>query len=526
MGNPLTSWITTAALAACAAAPRASLADDPQCFGAVGPDLIVGNIPNATNYSNVGSVEAFSFGADICNLGTVDAAFQTNTTRHPILSQGLFRLKDGRFEQIGQSWVMHTFVALAQNQCGCGCNGHGASVLGSGCSDPESSSITGSQFVLGPKSEVNAAIGTFVMPFGQGDQGSSGNPIYKRLQAHVSDLDPSQNGGGQYIVELRVIAADDAAAGNSANNSSYREVQFSGAGETWNVSITPQSQTLRGQSAIRAWRASDPMVSETEVLVPGDGLLILAAKATDLGAGWWHYEYALQNIDGDRAAGSLMIPLPSGVSVDSIGFHDVDYHSGEPFDGTDWTGAAGSQEVAWATDDFAVNPNANALRWGTLYNFRFDADREPGTISAEIGLFKPGTPAALSVHTIGPATCSDNNTCTDDSFDGALGCQYAPRLGPCDDGDPCTRNDTCDDAATCLGSPVVFGDVFPIGIGDGIVELGDILCLVAGYDVLADCPDGDIIPCGGGDGLIELSDLMAGLDGYSGIDTCLTPCPP
>ena len=30
-------------------------------------------------------------------------------------------------------------------------------------------------------------------------------------------------------------------------------------------------------------------------------------------------------------------------------------------------------KVAWATTPFAANNNANAIRWGTLYNFRFDA---------------------------------------------------------------------------------------------------------------------------------------------------------
>ena len=33
--------------------------------------------------------------------------------------------------------------------------------------------------------------------------------------------------------------------------------------------------------------------------------------------------------------------------------------------------------MTWSTETFATNQNANAIRWGTLYNFRFDADRPP-----------------------------------------------------------------------------------------------------------------------------------------------------
>ncbi|NIQ29784.1 MAG: hypothetical protein GTN89_05295, partial [Acidobacteria bacterium] len=66
----------------------------------------------------------------------------------------------------------------------------------------------------------------------------------------------------------------------------------------------------------------------------------------------------------------------SGSTVTNIGFHDVDAHSDSPYDNTDWIGYhdVENSRVIWETDDFAVNPDANALRWGTMYNFWFDAD--------------------------------------------------------------------------------------------------------------------------------------------------------
>jgi hypothetical protein len=85
----------------------------------------------------------------------------------------------------------------------------------------------------------------------------------------------------------------------------------------------------------------------------------------------------------------------------------VEYHSGEVFTNTPWTGSLAGGAITWRTPQtFAQNPNSSALRWATLYNFRFDASSAPGAgvnVSATIGLFKPGTPASLVAAL--PATC-------------------------------------------------------------------------------------------------------------------------
>jgi hypothetical protein len=53
--------------------------------------------------------------------------------------------------------------------------------------------------------------------------------------------------------------------------------------------------------------------------------------------------------------------------------------------------------VTWNSDSFAQNQNANAIRWGTLYNFRFDADQPPQAASAVIGFFKTGSPITVGI---------------------------------------------------------------------------------------------------------------------------------
>jgi hypothetical protein len=57
--------------------------------------------------------------------------------------------------------------------------------------------------------------------------------------------------------------------------------------------------------------------------------------------------------------------------------------------------------MTWNTQTLAQNPNANAIRWGTLYNFRFDSDRAPATVNATVGFFKTGAPITVQVQAPG-----------------------------------------------------------------------------------------------------------------------------
>jgi len=71
------------------------------------------------------------------------------------------------------------------------------------------------------------------------------------------------------------------------------------------------------------------------------------------------------------------------------------------YEGTDWPVTITTDSVTWATTPYAQNKNANALRWGTLYNFRFRANRAPLTGNVTIGLFKSG--GSQTVSTLVPA---------------------------------------------------------------------------------------------------------------------------
>src|SRR5207249_3659555 len=53
--------------------------------------------------------------------------------------------------------------------------------------------------------------------------------------------------------------------------------------------------------------------------------------------------------------------------------------------------------ITWNTETFLQNQNANAIRWGTLYNFRFDADQPPQSANATVGYFKTGSPMMVAI---------------------------------------------------------------------------------------------------------------------------------
>lgn len=393
-----------------------------------GPDVIVGDVSDVSNYASSGGIEALALGTTSCNPGSVGLNWIWNTNQHPVIAQNLYKLKtvngSARFEQIGLSWLKHGFFALSENLCCNDCQGTNGSTLGIHCSDPYCCGLNGDQAGLGPRWQVNAATGVFAYPYASPPYSGS---IARRLQVKTADLEVS-SASVLYYGEAQYVAPDDAAAGNKNNNASYRRMTVSGGGSAWDFSLI--TATVREKSAISAWKTQDAAVTETEVNVPSDGKLIVSSKATDLGGGTWHYEFAVYNMNSDRSVGTFSVPLPSGATISNIGFHDVDYHSGDGpsnvnFSGTDWAAVVGANDVTWSTQTFAQNQSANAIRWGTLYNFRFDANVIPlsGGGDVTLGLFKPGTPASVVAGAQIPGseiTCSCNGDVNSDAHANGL----------------------------------------------------------------------------------------------------------
>ncbi|MDE0960593.1 MAG: hypothetical protein OSB09_07415 [Planctomycetota bacterium] len=363
-------------------------------FGGTGPDVMVGELTGTQSYGLAAGHYAYSVGTTSCNIGTDTLLWISNQNLHPVIGQNLYRLNNGRFEQIGMSWLKHGFLALAQNSCGCGCNnpGNGA-LLGVGCSDPYSSGLNGQQSGLGPRSEViDPANGGYLYPISLNPPNT--DLTAKRLRVDANDNDPNLNAGALYFVEGHYVTPDDAAAGNAHNNCSYRSAVFS-TNATRAMTLT--SSTQRQQPGIQAWQDNDPAVTLTETLDADNGLVILGYKVTDLGGGQHAYEYAIFNMNSTRAVASFEMPLAGGVSLTSIESHHPNYHSGEPYSTTPWSATQTAGVISWATQTSAQDVNANAIRWSSLHNFRFIANAPPTLVTATLGHFSGGASSTMDI---------------------------------------------------------------------------------------------------------------------------------
>src|SRR5438132_11030164 len=93
-----------------------------------GPDVIVGDLPDMARFGSAGTQVGLGMATDACNNGDQPINwFALPNTDHPVVPQNLYRMSGDadntmRFEQIGQSWMKHTFGADEANACGFGCN--------------------------------------------------------------------------------------------------------------------------------------------------------------------------------------------------------------------------------------------------------------------------------------------------------------------------------------------------------------------------------------------------------------------
>lgn len=412
--------------------------------GGIGPDVIVVDLDAVDDYSRLHPFIALSMMTESCNAGDELLQWQAlPSNQHPVIAQNMYRLKDGRLEQIGQAWVKHGFSTFNTGTCGT-CDGNLGQVLGVGCSDPYGPNINRGPF-LGPRTEVNPVTGFFDGATANDHTGHVHTGISHGLRVLNADLG---NPGASYFVEGHYITADDALAGNGNNNASYRKVLV--AGSVFNWTITNDGPTVQQSPAIFAWTGASFSVLDSW---PVDGRLIVAYKTSDLGAGQTRYEYAVYNMNSERAVRSFSVPI-GAASVTNIGFHPALSHDeGFPEDpaNTPWTSSIAADTLTWSTDTFATDPNTSAIRWGTMFNFWFDADTAATGSAAALGRFKPGAGPNVVFATIvapSPADC-DNNGQPDSAeiaADPTLDCNLDGFLDACQlDGNDCNANGRPDD---------------------------------------------------------------------------------
>src|ERR1043166_1151887 len=396
-----------------------------------GPDIVTGDMgtsgttfpddPGFAQYGSSGSQVGLGMMTTICNIGNVPVdVLAMPVTNHPIIPQNLYRMSGGasnddRFEQIGQSWVKHMFASSTLNLCGFGCMGadDDETHLGVGCADIYIAPQNADADSLSSRAWVNPFTGSFTSN-SRDHTGHAHTGTSHRLLVESADLNTALNPGATYYGEVQYLGPFEYAwcqthpgECNMYNNVSYRRFTVTG---TTSFTFAAAAAAVRMSPAVNAWTGATIIPIEPEPGIDGRGFV--AYKVTNPSPGVWHYEYAVYNMNLDRAIQFFTVPLGCGITVSNVGFHAPPNHPGFPHDGTfgdagfsnaPWTPTQTASALSWSSQTFAQNQNANAIRWGTLYNFRFDADQPPQATNAMIGFFKTGSPVLVAIQ--GP-TCN------------------------------------------------------------------------------------------------------------------------
>ncbi len=394
-----------------------------------GPDIItgdIGEIGGLAQFGSSGTQVGLGVSTTSCNAGDQFVNFIVlPSTLHPVIMHNLYRMSGGsgnsdRFEQIGQSWVKHAFGADQADNCFQCQPGGDFTHLGVGCSDTYANSQNATQSGLGSRALVNPFTGVFLST-ANNHAGHIHTGTSHRILVEGSDLNTTLNPGATYYTEVQYISSDEYSwcqshpgECNMYNNASYRRYNVSG---TTSFTFSPVGATVRMAPAITAWTGATINPIEPE---PGvDGRAFIAYKVTNPSAGVWHYEYAVYNENLDRAIQSFSVPLGCAITLSNLGFHAPLNQPGFANDGTvggagfsnaAWTSNQTINELSWNSESLAQNPNANAIRWGTSYNFRFDSDKPPQATNATIGFFKTGSPVTVAI--MGPDACEGGPTPT------------------------------------------------------------------------------------------------------------------
>ena len=382
-----------------------------------GPDIIVGELPDMVQIDPaVGSQVGLGIATTSCNNGDQPVDFfALPNTDHPFFPENFYRMSGGadnteRIEQIGQSWIKHTFGADEGDDCNLGCNTNNCtqfSQLCPGCSDPYLAEENGWYDLLGSRAWVNPFTGA--MPStATNHNGHNHDGVSHRVRVNVADLNTTLNAGATYFAEAAYLdpleytwCQTHPGQCNMYNNASYRKFLVSG---TTSFTFSPVGTTQRMQPAIMGWVGAT--VNQVQPDPGNDGISFVGYKVTSPTPGVYHYEYAVYNYNLDRSIQSFSVPLGAGANLSNIGFHappqepgwaNDNIPGGQGYSNTPWNVTQDASSITWNSETFAQNQAANAIRFGTLYNFRFDANQPPQAASATVGFYKTGSPMMVAI---------------------------------------------------------------------------------------------------------------------------------
>ncbi|MBL9121257.1 MAG: hypothetical protein JNL80_15210 [Phycisphaerae bacterium] len=353
------------------------------------PEIVAHEVSSFVGYAITDGEKAYSAGATWCNLGDANAAWEFGTNQHPISALNLVRIENGALRHLGASWATHQFCALQGAVCaecipaGAGC----PPALGVGCSTNSTGTSLGLQSNMSRRSDANAATGYFSFPF---SNPPSTSLLDRRCRTAVADVDPAAHPNALFAFELVTLHPS---AGDPVARCVTRKVT------TASMLGTPLASgpSEEGSTAIEWWASVVPGVTLVALDLPRDGRVIVGGNAFALPGGGWRYDYAIENVDSHEAIRALSIPRGNDVDFQSIEFHAPLAHSGEVTSNEPWNAIVSSDALTWSTPAFDVDPNANAVRWGTTYTFSLISARPPVTGTVTLTHFRSNATEVVSL---------------------------------------------------------------------------------------------------------------------------------
>lgn len=327
--------------------------------------------------------------------GSFDYPFNP-ADQHPFLVWNMYRILDGRIEQIGSSGVKHAFFSVNVNCQSCG-TGY---VLWPQCQDTYFSGTNDSNSNQGPRADISPAealfesTGSFFDPGETGGQTNNSTAFQNRLVVEESEL---QVPGATYFFDSWYVVQADV---DIFNTMGYRQVTPTPSGSAW---VFPAGPFQQGP-AVSAWVDPDATAAGEDhvvVTVPSEtpnaaypenlprGHLRVLSTVEEVSPGRWRYRYAVMNYDLGDGVDRLELPLPSDANL-------FDTHFSSPsFDGlvgSPWSVSRSGNSLVFE------DPGDNPLNWFSLFNFEMETDAPPqdkGTMS----LGTPGPTGAIEVST-------------------------------------------------------------------------------------------------------------------------------
>ena len=365
-----------------------------------GTDVSLGILGPADALAHIGSFPngemCLAMATTSCNVGSVNVPWlQAMNADHPMIAFLVTRETGNRMVQISDhSYLKHGFFALSNSQCTPCQQPSNGTFLGVGCSDTYGVGNNGDNYWLAPTDEIDPWTGAWEPICSYFDQGFPPQNPPNDCNGIKSSITPADALG----TRVRILDADLDSPGSRfhfqahyviigepesvrENNLGSRELVPNWNGNSWNINVPNGGNPLIEGSVLQQWTGAT-VSSNTNG--NADGRVYLGFKVIDNGNGTWRYEYALHNRDNARGIKSLRIPVPAGVNLTNVGFHDIDQNVGN-----DWSFSQPAGEAVWST-------TSNGLAWNTMYNFWFDADAPPSSCdlaTVEQDAAGPGTPS-------------------------------------------------------------------------------------------------------------------------------------